>query len=50
LPAGELDAVLLDSCGDQASDDAYCASCWPRYRKVDSDQFRRLTQEKPDGR
>lgn len=40
FPARLLDAVLLDEEGNEASDKAYCKSCWPRYKRVPSDRWR----------
>jgi hypothetical protein len=37
MPARLLDAVLLDEDGNDASSEAYCEACWPKYQRVQMD-------------
>lgn len=36
----DLDPVLLDEHGAEASDEIYCRACWPRHKRISYDQYR----------
>lgn len=42
MDAALLDAVMRDEDGNDASPEAYCKTCWPRFRRVPKDQWRPL--------
>ncbi len=42
FPARLLDAVLLDEDGNEASAEAYCERCFPRFKRVAGDTWKPL--------
>lgn len=42
FPARLLDAVLLDQEGNEASAEAYCKTCFPKFKRFACDEWRPL--------